>query len=110
MTDTWERLPAVKASGPACLCCGTPTDMFPMDGIIAVGFGSAFVSKDGLSVYEEPQGEDREYWTGADAEMAAVADPDHDWRIVKIGPLYEAEYQRHGDGQWVMVRRGDGFA
>ena len=115
----WEKQPAIAAGGPACLCCGTPTDIFPSDSVIAVGFGSANVTRDGHSVYEEPQifyddeGEpekEGEYWTGADAEKAALADPDHDWRISKFGPMYEAEYQRHAPGQWVLIRRGDGFA
>ena len=123
---TWERQKPIEAGGPACLCCGTPTSMFPADGLIAVGFGSATVTRDGHAVYDEPQakyiwGDDDElkdieepaesvYWTGADAEKAAAADPDHDWRICKYAPLYEAEYQRHGEGQWVLIRRGEGFA
>lgn len=121
----WERKPAIKSSGAACLCCGTPTSMFPMDGVIAVGFGSASVTRDGACVYDEPQaryvwqGDDikdviepaeSDYWTGADAERAAAADPDHDWRIHKRAPLYDATYQRHGEGQWVLIERGEGFA
>ena len=116
----WEKQPAIKSKGAACLCCGTPTDIFPLDGTIAVGFGSANVTKDGECIYDEPQiyyddkGEPVEpkdpYWTGADAEKAALADPDHDWRISKYGPMYSAEYQRHAPGQWVLVERGDGFA
>lgn len=117
---TWQKRPAIKSGGPACLCCGTPTDLFPMDGVIAVGFGEASVTKNGLSVYDEPQvylddngepiDEDLQYWTGADAEKAAEADPDHDWQISKYGPMYSAVYQRHGPGQWVLVERSAGFA
>lgn len=116
----WEKKPAIQSGGPACLCCGTPTDIFPADGLIAVGFGSATVTRDGALVYDEPQltwdGDDpvepdeSEYWTGADAEKAAAADPDHDWRISKFAPLYDAVYQRHGEGQWVLIERGEGFA
>lgn len=85
--------------------------MFPADGLIAVGFGMASVTRDGVEVYSEPQGDDREnYWTGADAERAAAADPDHDWRIQKYAPLYDAVYQRHAEGQWVLIERGMGFA
>ena len=108
---TWEKMPAIEAGGPACLCCGTPTELFPADGWIAVGFGSANVTCDGKEVYSESQDMDEDnIWTGADAESAALADPDHDWRISKYAPLYEAEYQRHGPGQWVLIRRGEGFA
>jgi hypothetical protein len=40
----------------------------------------------------------------------AAADPDHDWRIYFYAPLYEAEYQRQGDGCWVLIKKGEGFA
>lgn len=82
-----------------------------MDGWIAVGFGYAAVTRDGKEVYSEPNdGDEDKMWTGADAEKVAAADPDHDWRISKYAPLYDAVYQRHGEGQWVLIERGDGFA
>ena len=82
-----------------------------MDGWIAVGFGSAGVTKDGKEVYSEPlDGDETNIWTGAEAEQVAASDPDHDWRIHKYAPLYEAVYQRHGDGQWVLIQQGEGFA
>lgn len=106
----WEKKPAIASGGMACLCCGTPTTIFPMEGWIAVGFGSASVTKDGQEVYSEPLSDDAEIWTGAEAEAAALADPDHDWRINKYAPLYDAVYQRHAEGQWVLIERGEGFA
>jgi hypothetical protein len=117
----WEKKPAIEAGGPACLCCGTPTSMFPMGGLIAVGFGAAYVTCDGRQVYAEPEARwhddgsrtepsDEDFWTGAEAEKAAAADPDHDWRIHKHAPLYDAVYQRHAEGQWVLIERGEGFA
>lgn len=109
--SNWTKMPAIQSNGLACLCCGTPTSMFPMDGWIAVGFGAAGVTRDGEEVYSENQhDEDATVWTGEDAEKAALADPDHDWRIYKHAPLYDAVYQRHGDGQWVLIERGEGFA
>jgi len=107
----WEKKPALPSGGMACLCCGAITTMFPADGWIAVGFGSAGVTRDGAEVWSERMDLDEQsIWTGADAEKAAAADPDHDWRIYKHAPLYDAEYQRHGDGQWVLIERGAGFA
>lgn len=111
MSPAWEKHKPIAAGGPACLCCGTPTDMFPMEGWIAVGFGSASVTRDGQEVYSEPyDGDEDKIWTGEDAEKAAAADPDHDWRISKYAPLYDAVYQRHGEKQWVLIERGLGFA
>lgn len=109
MSD-WKKEPAIKSNGPACLCCGTPTDIFQLDRIIAVGFGGASVTKDGKCVYDEQMVSDENYWTGADAEYAAATDPEHDWRISIFAPLYDADYQRHGPEQWVLIRRGEGFA
>lgn len=108
---TWDKKPAIESGGTPCLCCGTPTTVFPMDGWIAVGFGGAGVTRDGKEVYSENQStDDAEIWTGEQAEAAAKADPDHDWRIYKYAPLYDAVYQRHAEGQWVLIERGDGFA
>ena len=81
-----------------------------MDRVIAVGFGAAGVTKDGESVYDEQQVDDDSYWTIEDAEKAAQADPDHDWRIFFFAPLYEATYQRQGQGRWMLIEKGRGFA
>ena len=112
---SWEKKPALeleRAGGKGCLCCGVLTQHFHPDAWIAVGFGSASVTRDGVEVYSEPNGDydEKDIWTGADAENAAAKDPDHDWRIVKYAPLYDAVYQRHAEGTWVLIERGEGFA
>lgn len=115
--DNWEpdpkRLDPILAS-PAqpCLCCPPKPMVFPMDGVIAVGFGSAFVSRDGEIVLdgEMSRKEGGDPVTGADAERVAALDPDHDWRIVLDGPMGGQVYQRHGEEQWVYVKRLPGFA
>ncbi len=82
-----------------------------MEKVIAVGFGAAFVSKDGEQVLDGERGADRDEWvTFADAERLAVADPDHDWRVVLEGPLHGETYQRQGPGEWNCIKRNDGFA
>ena len=48
--------------------------------------------------------------TGQDAELTAVQNPDHDWRIIMEGPMGGQEYQRHAPGEWVYVKRIPGFA
>jgi hypothetical protein len=106
-----------------CLVCdsaGAKPLTFPMDGLIAVGFGFAACTKDGQPVLEEPQerfddsgepiDEELEYPTGADAEKLAAADPDHDWRIQLEGPLSGRTYQRQGEANWVLVAQNEGFA
>lgn len=109
---TWERLPAVEGSVACLTCgCGARSDL-PMDRTIAVGFGSAGYSKDGVPLWDESEAGDDwdKMHTVQTVEDLAKADPDHDWRISFFAPLYEAEYQRQGEGVWVLVRKGEGFA
>jgi hypothetical protein len=108
---SWEKLAPIKGGPGGCLHCGYQHDVFPMDGVIAVGFGYAAVTRDGQHIYEEPPDLDEsKMWTGQMAEEAAKKDPDHDWRIHLVAPLSERHYQRQGDGHWVLYERGEGFA
>jgi hypothetical protein len=111
----------------SCHTAGAKPQIFPMEGVIGVGFGYAGVTKDGQEVLSEPQFPDiydadgellpEDQWpeeepcpTGADAEALASADPDHDWRIILHAPLSDRTYQRHGPQNWVLVEQGEGFA
>ncbi|KQM37971.1 hypothetical protein ASE59_11780 [Sphingomonas sp. Leaf10] len=94
--------------------------VFDLNDCIAVGFGFAACTKDGAIVLEEPRpsyddngemlDDDQHYPTGADAEKLAVADPDHDWRIMLESPLLGRTFQRQGAGNWVLVEQNAGFA
>jgi len=109
---TFKKLPAVEAGNAACLTCGCGAKSnITMDRIIAVGFGSAGYSRDGVTLWQEDTAMDATEpdKTVGDVEALAAADPDHDWRIFFFAPLYEAEYQRQGHA-WVLVRKGEGFA
>ena len=108
----FEKLPQVKNEDLriGCLNCSTAAIVAPMDMIIAVGFGSAIVTKDGELIYDEQRIEDEKYWTVQDAENLAVKEPDCDWRIEKFGPLHGETFQRQGDGNWVCVESNKGFA
>lgn len=110
METTFEKLPAVEGSVACNICgCGARSDL-PMDRVIGVGFGSAGYSKDGEPLWSENGEEFEELPIVQQVEDMAKADPDHDWRIFFFAPLYEAEYQRQGEGVWVLVRKGMGFA
>lgn len=88
-----------------------------MDNIIGVGFGDAYVTRDGECIYSEQnqvhEGKD-DLWTVKDAEQMAAADPDHDWRITYVGALHGETYQRHKSGphagKWVCIYSDQGFA
>ena len=109
----WEKLKAVEGS-VACLTCGSGAmSDLAMDRHIAVGFGSASYSKDGVTLWDENSagiGDYEDAPTVRDVESLAMADPEHDWRISFFAPMYEAEYQRQGLAVWVLVKKGDGFA
>ena len=99
----------LKEALVACLTCQAAETVFPHDGLIAVGFGYAALTKDGEVVFQEEQWIE-EIMTCADAEKLALADPCHDWRIHLVGPLRERLFQRQGEGNWVLIKQGEGFA
>jgi len=110
---TFEKLPPLKKGELhiGCLNCSSAALVAPMDMLIAVGFGAAFVTKNDEIIYNERYaGEDEEYWTTQDAENLAKLDPDNDWRIVKHGPLHGETFQRQGENNWVCVESNEGFA
>ncbi len=112
MQTTFEKLTAVEGSVACLTCgCGARSDL-SMERTIAVGFGSAGYSRDGVQLWDEGTTEEGEekFPTVADVEALAKDDPYHDWRIFFFAPLDESEYQRQGDGVWVLVRKGMGFA
>jgi hypothetical protein len=110
----WEKLPPLELEGihVGCLCCSTAARVAPLGMGIAVGFGSAYVTKDGEQVYdgESDWQNGREPKTVEAIEAMARKDPDHDWRIVKWGPLHGETFQRHCENTWVCVESNEGFA
>jgi len=110
----WVRLPEYE--GIRYRGCGlapgvTRLARFEME--IGVGFGFAGVVCDGRIVWQEDMPNFTswdDYWTVADAEAAALRDPDHDWQIRIFGPLSSKVYQRQAPGTWVLVECERGFA
>lgn len=106
------KLPAVECS-VACLTCGSGARSdIDMEWTIAVGIGLAGYSVDGKTIWEEgmSDGDFDSMPKVQDVERLALAEPDRDWRIFFFAPMYEAEYQRQGEGVWVLIRKGRGFA
>lgn len=91
-----------------CLSCGPMKTQLCRDNLIAVGFGSAHLSRDGEIVLDE--NDSGEFHTVGEAEDLAAADPDHDWRIVLNGPMRGSTYQRQGEMAWLLVAKNQGFA
>ena len=104
----WKKLPAVKGGPAGCLNCGGAHAKLPMAALVAVGFGDAHVSRDGVVTYREMGA--KRLSRALRFERQAARDPDHDWRIVLDGPLHGETYQRQGPKEWVLVERNRGFA
>jgi hypothetical protein len=103
-----NKLAPVASPGAPCPGCRPVPAVYPLDEAFSVGFGESWVSRDGEEVYRERRGHPGP--SLRDFEAMAAADPGRDWRMVRVAPLFEAEYQRHGPGLWVLVREGRGFA
>ena len=94
------------------ICCPPPVPAeFPRDGVVAVGFGSACLCRNGVEVIN---GEERMWGenglTGEECERIASADPDAKWEIVLWGPLSGSTFERQPDGRWIKTAENEGFA
>lgn len=107
----WEKLPAVPGRGNPCVCCPPIGARLHPEAVLAVGFGTAEIECDGEIIVDgEAAMRAGKEITCADAEVLAARDPEHDWRIVLLGPLHGETYQRHGADQWMLVETNMGFA
>ncbi len=105
----FEKLPGIEGGHGGCLHCGYQHEHLPLDAIIAVGFGAAYVTKGKQVVFDEQLSPD-EFKELAIFEEMAKADPNHDWRVHLVAPLSERHYQRQSDGMWVLYEKGPEFA
>lgn len=108
----WEKKPGLAAGGfqSNCLSGGPQPLALPLEAELSVGFGSCTVMKDETCLYQEQPGANDDPPRLQQFEDLAKADPDHDWQVNFHGAMSEETYQRHGDGLWVLVEKGIGFA
>lgn len=107
-----KQLP-VQPKRNGCLCCPDPQLHADLDMVIAVGFGAAFVTRDGELFYDGEMAlqDGEEPKRLRDIEEAAKLEPTCDWRLVMHAPLHGEEYQRHDDtGHWTCIKANEGFA
>ncbi len=111
---SWVKKDPIKRKDlhVGCLNCSTAALIAPMDMVIAVGFGCAYVEKDGHQIYdgEYDYKNGNEPKTVSYFEDMAKEDPDHDWRIVKFGPMHGETFQRQVENNWVCIESNEGFA
>lgn len=107
-----ENLIEQKDLHIGCFNCSTATLEAPMDMVIAVGFGSAFVTKDGQEVYngEKDYRDGKEPKTVGEIEKMAAKESDCDWRIIRHGPMHGETFQRQGNKKWLCIESNGGFS
>lgn len=96
-----------------CLNCGGTEQTLDLETRLYNGFGGWMVTKDGELYFQEDCTKDKnwEEWKQLkEIEAEAVKDPDHDWRAQFDLPLRGGQYQRHGEGKWVLIESNQGFA
>lgn len=98
--------PLEHPAGCGCLNCPAKPVELPLDFQPHPGFGSVELTCDG----ETAPIELREETTLARIEAYVATAPNHDWRLWINAPLGDWTYQRHGEGKWVLVEKGGGFA
>ena len=80
------------------------------DALVAVGFGYAALTRDGVPVFEADCGDLERAISVRDAEAIAAAAPEHDWCIHLVAQRDERHYRRVADGRWTIYRRGYGLS
>lgn len=77
---------------------------------ICVGFGEAKIYKDGKVIYDgEREENENKVKKLSYFEKKAKQEPG-DWRLVLRAPMWNATWQRQGEGRWVCIETGMGFA
>lgn len=106
----WTKQPPIDPEKIhiGCLCCSTACAQAPMELDIAVGFGSSYLTRDGKMILDGER--DKRPVTVKRCERLAAKDPDHDWQIVRHGPMHGETFQRHGAKEWVCIESNEGFA
>lgn len=107
-----KKLPVVKRIFHGCITCSTSNYTANMHKQIAVGFGSAFVTKNKKFFYdgERDYQNDKEPKSFYHIERIARKHPRCDWRIHFYGPMKTEVYQRQGKNKWLLIKSESGFA
>jgi len=113
MPLNWLKLEPLEFAPQACLTCPPRPIKVNMTYDPHPGFGGCYLKKDGefhTDYFLDIESTEKDIMYFQDFENIAAKDPDHDWRLEVHGPLYGCVYQRHGEKEWVMVEKLEGFA
>ena len=100
-----------KNVSKGCLNCGVLQIRAPMNLKLYQCFGGHHVTRNGKIFFWPEQDEKwNDHKTLMYVENRARKHPRSDFRLHFNMPLYDAEYQRQGKNNWVLVKEGKGFA
>lgn len=103
-----------KNRSKGCLCCGTVPVKLPMNYRIIQAFGGSHIERNG-KIYYYPDSCDmskesfKKQKTLITFENLARKDK-ADWKLINYMPLHDEVYQRQGKNNWILVKKGLGFA
>jgi len=109
----WKKEKPLDSCVLGCLLCGYTRGKLSMRTKIVAGFSDNWIKKNSEVVYQAPDNDLNDWDTAPTLmkfENMARKDPDNDWRYWINQPLREAEYQRQGKNEWVLIRTWRGFA
>jgi hypothetical protein len=89
-----------------CLCCGGTKSTASLNTIIFSDCDT--ITKNGERIF--PLSNDEADKRLSDFEEMAKKEPDADWRYSFLMALRDGEYQRQGEGKWVLIKSGQGYA
>lgn len=103
-----------KNRSKGCLICGTTPIKLPMNYKILYAFGGAYITRNGKTYYFPDNWDGtklglKKHKTLMTFELKARKNK-ADWRLVNDVPLHDEVYQRQGKNNWVLVKKGIGFA
>lgn len=80
--------------------------------VISVGYGSAYLERDGEIVWHESEAKEATSWddlmTFGLAKKMALIEKKSVWRIHLIGALSEEHFEFNGQ-EWVLYKKGPGI-
>ena len=108
--QNWIK-PAIKHIGKACACCGSVTEILPLETKLYLGYGGWNITKNGKPFFANDN--DLQWEENKDlahVETLIGEDTENEYVAIFDTALRDEKYQRHTKDNWVLIETGDGFA
>lgn len=105
-----KYLKPIPGHAGGCVNCGGSHAKLDLKTPIMAGFGTAEITRNEKTIYFEIPNITRVPRLARFERMARLDLVEADWRYKLSLPLRDAEYQRQGKNNWVLIKAGLGFA